>query len=494
MELASRPEDCDKSFLLTDDIDLEGVVFERPIVSADAVLIPHFGEYENLFTGCFNGNGHVIANFSIHGDGAVGFFGAVGQGGRVMHLGLKDIYVDGSDASQVGMLAGVSRGDIVGCYTEGCVTGGSSVGGLVGYQLKGRIVDCFSRGDVEGVSEGVGGLVGILWEREIRRCYAAATVTMGAPSGWGGLVGRPASSGRGSPPRVVADSFWDVDVSGLSFSRGGVGLSTAQMYDVSTYLDAKWDFAGEQGNGINDVWVQPDEGGYPVLSSFLGMAPVWPAGEGSGDDPYVVSTARELAAMVYCGDGCYFELGADIDLSGIAWSVPIVAEFDGYLDGRGHFVRGFRQDGSCGLFGVVENGSMVTDLHLEGSEVTADEGMVGCLAGENKGRIAGCSAAGIVMGGAVTGGLVGYNSRAVSGCSFSGAVMGYDQAGGLIGRNAGVAINGWSRGAVSGEGNVGGVAGDNSGSVRSCYSVASVVGYGNLGGLVGVNGGAVSDC
>jgi len=57
MELASRPDDYDKSFVVIEDIDLESVLFEGPIVAPNVVFVPAFGEYDGLFTGGFNGNG-----------------------------------------------------------------------------------------------------------------------------------------------------------------------------------------------------------------------------------------------------------------------------------------------------------------------------------------------------------------------------------------------------------------------------------------------------
>ncbi len=254
LELASRPEDFDKSFLLTADIDLDGEVFEHSIVSPNIVFVPNFGEYRSLYTGCFNGNGHVIRNFSIAGRGDLGFFGGIGWAGRIMHLGLEDIFIDGQGVSSAGILASVNMGVIVGCYTQGRIVRCGNAGGLIGYQSSGYVLDCFSQVSIESVAAGTGGLIGILWEGEIRRCYAATAITPDC-SGRGGLVGTRMSGTRGTPDRVVQNSFWDIEVSGVSTSVGGLGLSTAEMHDVSTYLDATWDFTAEQDNGINDMWV-----------------------------------------------------------------------------------------------------------------------------------------------------------------------------------------------------------------------------------------------
>jgi hypothetical protein len=501
LELASRPADYAKSFILTDDIDMRGTVFTASVVAPDPGFWPSFNTYERLFTGCFNGNGHVIENFSIVGVGVYGFFGGVGETGRVMHLGLRNVAVAGPDTYGVGALAGLNMGDIVGCYAEGHVTGLGNVGGLVGLEYQGRILDCFSQGTVEGVDEGTGGLVGALRTGTIQRCYAACAVMSENPSGRGGLAGvvTPGATRGGGPPLpVVANSFWDIDVSGLSTSNGGQGLSTDKMQDVSTYLDVGWDFADEQTNGINDMWMHSDAGGYPTLSAFSGIKPVLLAGEGSFGKPYAVSTARELAAVAYYSfhDYAWYDLAADIDLSGTSWSVPILAQFVGFLDGHGHCLRGLHQEGSCGLFGRIERGATVANLRLEDCEVKAEEATAGCLAGENHGLISNCSATGTITGGTVTGGLAGSNTGSIWDSSFSGTAAGGQKTGGLVGENAGVVTNGVSRGTVSGGSDVGGLAGINTdtGSIRSCYSTAAVTGESQLGGLAGTNRGSVADC
>jgi len=207
LDLASRPADFDKSFLLTADIDMEGEIFEHSLIAHDVGFNPNFGMYDRLFAGVFNGDGHVIENFSIAGSGYLGFFGSIDRTGRVLHLGLNNVRVDGPNASGVGMLAGINMGEIVGCCAQGHASGLGNVGGLVGYQYVGTTVDSFSQGQVESVAGGAGGLVGILASGTIERCYSTCTVTSQTLSHCGGLVGSATASVRGSFPRKVSDSF-----------------------------------------------------------------------------------------------------------------------------------------------------------------------------------------------------------------------------------------------------------------------------------------------
>jgi hypothetical protein len=59
-------------------------------------------------------------------------------------------------------------------------------------------------------------------------------------------------------------SFWDIETSGIYWSDGGEGKTTAEMQTESTFTDAGWDFVGETFNGIEDIWFIP-QGDYPHL-------------------------------------------------------------------------------------------------------------------------------------------------------------------------------------------------------------------------------------
>ena len=116
------------------------------------------------------------------------------------------------------------------CYSTGTVTGDSRVGGLVGSNDVGAVIDCYSTGAVSGISSvGVGGLVG--------------------------------NSYRGS----INASFWDIETSGQATSKGGTGKTTAEMQTASTFIDAGWDFVDETTNGTEDIWWILEGQDYPRL-------------------------------------------------------------------------------------------------------------------------------------------------------------------------------------------------------------------------------------
>ncbi len=187
--IGASPGDWDKHFKLMADIDLGGYTGEQfNVIGRDFPQIPPF-------SGSFDGNGHRILNFTYRSSrtDSVGLFGYVSTalhfGGppAVKDLGLVDPNVEAPNARGVAALVGqVFNGTISGCYVEGGrVSGGNSVGGLVGYTsetnmaTERRMVDCRVSCQVSGV-ESVGGLAGGLSAMAcVLRCQSSGTVTGG---------------------------------------------------------------------------------------------------------------------------------------------------------------------------------------------------------------------------------------------------------------------------------------------------------------------------
>jgi hypothetical protein len=246
LALAGTLADYNKYFILTADVDLEGVVFTKAIIAPNTISSSNF--QGTAFTGKFNGNGHKITNFTINGgnNSYLGLFGYIGRGGQVQYLGIEN-YVISSGGSYIGGLTGINYiGTITQCYSTGTVNGSGYVGGLAGYNQSansslGVITSCYATGSVKG-SYSVGGLVGENWG-SISQCYSASTV--GGTSSYsniGGLVG-------GGSSDSVKNSFWDIQTSGQTKSRGGTGKTTAEMKTQTTFAGFGW-FAGNTGNAL----------------------------------------------------------------------------------------------------------------------------------------------------------------------------------------------------------------------------------------------------
>ena len=255
IEMHNTPEDYGMSFVLIDDIDLSGMIFTKALIAARWVSAP--GWQGTMFTGSFNGNGHVISNLTIEGGHYSGMFGWIGAGGRVCNLGLENVVVGGTDRDSRGGIAGVNDGGVImQCYATGSVSGSDGIGGLVGNNYKGTIMDCYAKCTVNG-SRRVGGLVGRSNQGVISNCYACGLVSGSLVPG--GLVGDHISG-------TIDNCFWDVETSSTANSEGGTGLITAEMKQEGTYLSGGWDLVGETDNGSEDVWCVADGLDYPWLS------------------------------------------------------------------------------------------------------------------------------------------------------------------------------------------------------------------------------------
>jgi hypothetical protein len=211
------------------------------------------------FTGTFDGNEHVISNFSCTGNGTAGtgVFGNVqgASGGlpTLRNIGLHEPNVGSEDRNWVGSLVGWMHGDIGRCFVNGgSVTGNVGVGGLVGYQYIGNINECYATCSISG-DEMVGGLVGGSSQGSFSHCYSAGFV-----SGTGGDVGGLLGEGL---EEMGYDCFWDVNTSGQSTSAAGTPKTTTQMQIRSTFTDAGWDMV--------NVWDIGEGQTYPFLRIHL---------------------------------------------------------------------------------------------------------------------------------------------------------------------------------------------------------------------------------
>ncbi len=489
-ELTTASGDWEKHFILTADIDLEGID-----------LVP-VGNDDTEFSGVFDGFGHTIRNVSIvmPSSNYVGLFGEVY--GRIKNLNVIDADIQGRNS--VGGLVGfLLPGIISSCRVTGSITGGTAVGGLVGGNWGGtvrssysscsvngnifvgglighstsfdysfrKIQECYATGSVDG-NECVGGLIGAN-QLPVTECYAVGKVSGNIEVG--GLIG----SNSGS----VTASFWDVQTSEMTTSAGGTGKMTEEMQTLSTFTFSGWDFSDSDGSPKDWIMVENE---YPTLFRWPGYS----QGSGTENDPYRIRTAGDWVHLTDTPSEWdnHFLLAGDINLAGVNLTpvgdtqTPFLGEFNG----NGHALRNvtilYRQY-YAGLFGYVGPGGRIHDLgainvHIEGEYYSG--GLVGCL---KQGNISSCCVTGSINGtGNYIGGLVGSNGQ-------------WD--GGWEGRG-GIISNCYTHCIVSSsKAFIGGIAGFNSGTIRSCYAAGSVRGnstaYGFIGYYFNYNG-EVSGC
>ncbi len=119
---------------LTDDIDLTGKEW-TPI-----------GDYDNRYTGTFDGGNHTITGLTINQYGNyVGMIDFLDSGGTVQNLTLENVNITGGDI--VGSVVGDNYGTVTACYhASGNVSGTSYIGGVVGYNISGTLTACYWSG------------------------------------------------------------------------------------------------------------------------------------------------------------------------------------------------------------------------------------------------------------------------------------------------------------------------------------------------------------
>jgi hypothetical protein len=230
------------------DPNLAGTTYTQAVIAPDT---------STPFAGIFDGNGHTISNLTITASTQdyVGLFGHVGSGGQIHNLGVENVNLTGRQF--IGGLVGSNvYGTLTSCYADGSVSGGYSVGGLVG-ENQGSITTCYAIGSVTETGQysySAGGLVGRNYNM-ITSCYSTSSVS----GDWsiGGLIGWNNSD-------AITACFWDINTSGTSNGVGNmgpdpndvIGKTTVEMQIQSTFTDAGWDF--------ENIWKMPANS-YPLL-------------------------------------------------------------------------------------------------------------------------------------------------------------------------------------------------------------------------------------
>ena len=145
------------------------------------------GDYDNPYTGTFDGAGHTLTGLTINQSEAndIGLFGAIGEGGTVKNLKLTSVVIKGNN--WVGAVAGSNSGIIENCSAAGEITGSITVGGIAGYNDEGTITNCSAASSVTGF-ESIGGITGFQFNGTTTGCSATAEIT-GSGEWVGGIIG-----------------------------------------------------------------------------------------------------------------------------------------------------------------------------------------------------------------------------------------------------------------------------------------------------------------
>jgi hypothetical protein len=425
----------------------------------------------------------------------------------------------------VGGLTGRNAGKILSSYAGGSVDGTSyMVGGLVGSLVSGEITDCYAVSYTSGQPGMTGGLVGntegiIDWT--VNNSYWDVETTSQTSSASSHFYN--SSQGKTAHEMLNSNTFnhWDFTGTGTWAIEEGISYPYHRWQEqvAGHNFPVPVHFAAEAGDGAVFLeWLPPFAGNpivynvyrdgelltrnnflpeteftdnnvenfitynyrisalydydnreYEAFSQSLTTTPYseLPAGDGSRENPWLISDAHQLSMMRYNPNG-HYRLTADIALDTPPWNEgngwEPISNFSGSLDGNGYYIIGLTIDRPAeeqvGLFRRITTDGEVLNL-----------GMVDV----------------IVTGNLRVGSLAGWSTGTISGVFATGNVSGIAEVGGLFGGAGGIINDSYTNTFVTGNERVGGLAGVISAStVRNCYS-AGVVSNGltNIGGFVG---------
>ena len=232
---------------LTADIDLTGKGW-TPIGT----------DYDNSYTGTFDGGGHTIMGLTVTtNDQYAGLFGYLGDAGTVKNVVMDGIQITcNRRLGSAGGVAGFSRGGTIeNCSVSGSVSGTMRAGGVVGVQWEASITGCSSSATVKGLAY-VGGVAGETNSgATMAACYATGNVTIEIDpinnTLGGGLVGFNA---RGS----VLACYATGNVTSTGSSTGNVYIGGFLGGNYTTVTACYWKNNHEQGIGYNKEGIAPE--------------------------------------------------------------------------------------------------------------------------------------------------------------------------------------------------------------------------------------------
>jgi hypothetical protein len=474
----------------------------------------------------------------------------------------------------VGGLVGINfSGTISNSYSNATVTGGDVAGGLLGENnATGTPVlsNCFSVGIVSGSSI-TGGLVGqnnhnpgttvsaSYWDTETSGQLGSAggegktTIMMRQQttfSGWNFIsdwfiienVSYPGLQWQGgevAPPMVRILTASTVTASSATLNSGITpnGLETDYYFQyglssgiyttngptetlIASYLELPVSLIitglSKNTRYYYRVFARNDEGtAYSdEMDFYTPPQAVAPAGSGTAQDPYQLSSVDHLAWLVITSSAWSSEFILLNTIDATATSTwygqqgfrPIGtsgAPFTGVFHGKGHSIDKLfinrPNSGNIGFFGVADN-ALVDSLHIRDADISGNT-RVGILVGQlqNSASLQNCSANGTVDGYEYIGGLIGYmdTNASAENCFSSGSVsISYYRGAGFVGYlNDGQIDDSYSHCSVSGNGSIKGgfVSQNQDGVINRSYSTGAINGPAGKG-FAYYNNGNIVNC
>lgn len=399
----------DKYFILTKDIDLGNHLWSG-IGTGMGV---------SGFAGYFDGNGYAIYNVKLDSKttGRRGFFNSIAQTAEV-----RNLTIFGSaetNATYVGLLAGISLGLIDNCQVFGNLVSTNKLAGLlIAWQDKSDIINCRSYGNITA-TDAVGGIVGYNCRSngadigEITNCSNYATIIATGLSletnetGVGGIVGLTGSATTISGCNNYGSISTDCDI------NSGIGGIVGNLYptvviNCNNYgaVSGVVAVGGIVGYGRQNGSIENCENKGVITGSYH-------VGGISGENRSNITNSKNHALVTVSDAGAGYWIGGIAGMSGAAASITS-CENNGTIIGIGSSFGGV---GGIigGLYGklsnCINNGNIYGELNLGGivgyvqantgeikdsrnngdvhTSLTSGTVNLGCIAGNNLGIITG---------------------------------------------------------------------------------------------------------
>ena len=223
------------------------ITLDTDLDLTDMEWTPIGADYNNAYTGIFDGNGKTITGLTFNQSETsnVGLIGYLGSGGKVQNLTLENVNLNG-DWDVGGVVGYNNNGTVTACTASGSINGKEYVGGIVGSNYLGTVTACYNTSSTVNGSYLVGGVVGQNNKGIVTACYNASGSIYGEVT-VGGVVGNNNTG-------TVTACYWS------NYAGYGIGNGTGDATKVDD-TTVTWQTAVDAMNAAIETWntANPDK-------------------------------------------------------------------------------------------------------------------------------------------------------------------------------------------------------------------------------------------
>lgn len=250
----------DSNYILKNDIDLNKGKYTisdsgEVTFSSDAEQWTPIGTSSSSFTGIFDGNSYKISglyinNTSLSNQGLFGY-----NSGTIQNLTVDNGYING--ANYLGGIVGqnINNGNIIKCVNKNKINGNGYAGGIFGYSNSSNTIvnNCYNTASITGNQ--AGGIGGTIENGTIKNCYSIGNISGISYSG--GIVGQSTNSNISNCYYLTGTATGGIngaDVTGQAEVKKAAEMKTSDFVTLLNNGENNWKLVSEENNG------------YPILN------------------------------------------------------------------------------------------------------------------------------------------------------------------------------------------------------------------------------------